>query len=129
MNLIIVTTFLSCVAVKCLELIRTNSEKSSKQASEMLAHEYELISKYLFEGTCSELKQFSRSRTLLSLKTKQEKQKWFVEHIGDRPEFFHNVIYINYTILYLLQFSHAISYLPYLMMIQNQHLNMSIYLL
>ena len=90
---IIVTTFLICVAIKCLRLIKTNSEKSSKQASEMLVHEYELISKYLFEGACSELKQFSRSRTLLALKTKSEKQKWFVEHIADRPEFFHNIIY------------------------------------
>ena len=59
----------------------------------MLVHEYELISKYLFEGACSELKQFSRSRTLLALKTKSEKQKWFVDHIADRPEFFHNIIY------------------------------------
>ncbi|MBP5401625.1 MAG: GGDEF domain-containing protein [Treponema sp.] len=90
---VIITSFLIFIAIKCLSVIKSNSEKKSHEFAGMLVHEYELISKYIFEEACSELKQFSRNRLFVDLPTKEEKQNWLIEHVSQKPDFFYNIAY------------------------------------
>lgn len=90
---IIIIGFLTGVAIYSVNLIKHSTERTSKHASEMLVHEYSLISKYLYEETCSELKQFSKSSQFMKCRSHKERLDWFVSHINQKPDFFTNIAY------------------------------------
>lgn len=90
---IIIISFLSAVAVYSVNFIKKAVEHTSRNSSEMLVHEYSLVSKYLYEETCSELKQFSKSREFSACKTHKQRLDWFTSHLNQKPDFFNNIGY------------------------------------
>lgn len=94
---IIIISFLTSVAVYSVNLMRKYTEQSIRHSSEMLVHEYGLVSNYLYEETCSELKQFSKNRQFAGLKTHAQRVEWFNSHLSQKPDFFCNIAYATLT--------------------------------
>ena len=51
------------------------------------------VSKYLYEETCSELKQFSKNGQFALCKNHEQRIEWFNSHLNQKPDFFCNIGY------------------------------------
>lgn len=85
---VIMTVFLFGLANKALTLVKNNSSQESAKASKALVHEYALISKYIFSGAQSDLKQFSNSYQLRTARTEEEVLKWLRENSYRKAHYF-----------------------------------------
>ena len=84
----IMTLYLLSIANNALSLVKNSSENVSRESSTALAHEYALISKYIFQSAQSDLKQFSNSYQLRSATNKTEIIKWLKDNSYRKASYF-----------------------------------------
>ncbi|MCR5612770.1 GGDEF domain-containing protein [Treponema sp.] len=92
---IIIISYLLFVAKLALNLVRENSEQAVYHSSEQLVNEYSLISEYLFNAACAELKQFANSQTVMEAKTLEQVRAYLELKKENKWIYFDNVIYCD----------------------------------